>query len=112
MSTQELNKWLDSLGDEEVESTFAANQAVSGEPIEDTFEYGISRDDFAGPEVQIEGRESMQTGDSDSFSHKIHHNPSDVEMSTNNKLVVDQSPPEGPFNCKTNSDMSLDEDSE
>ena len=51
MSTQELNKWLDSLGDEEVESTFVTNQDISGEPLEDTFEYGISLDDFTGPEV-------------------------------------------------------------
>ena len=54
----------------------------------------------------------MQTGDSNSFSRKSHHNSSDVEMSTNDKTVEDQSPPEGPFDCKTNSDMSHDEDSE
>ena len=56
MSTQELNKWLDSLGDEEVESTLATNQVISGAPVENTFEYGISLDDFTGPEIQIEKR--------------------------------------------------------
>ena len=112
MSTQELNKWLDSLGDEEVESTFAASQATSGEPLENTFEYGISLDDFTGPKIQIENNDDMQTGDSDSISRKDHHNFSDIEMSTNDKFGTDQSPPEGPFDCNTNSDMSLDEDSE
>ena len=33
-------------------------------------------------------------------------------MSTNDKTVEDQVLPEGPVDCKTNSDMSLDEDSE
>ena len=56
MSTQELNRWLDSLGDEEVESTFTTNQAISGKPVEDTFEHGISLDDFTGPEIQIESK--------------------------------------------------------
>ena len=51
MSTQELNRWLDSLGDEEVESTFTTNQAISGRSVEDTFEHGISLDDFTGAEI-------------------------------------------------------------
>ena len=33
-------------------------------------------------------------------------------MSTNDELVTNQSPPEGPFDCRTNSDMSLDKSSE
>ena len=61
---------------------------------------------------QIESNDDMQTGDSDNIGRKIHHNSSDIEMSTNDKLVTSQSPPEGPFDCNTNSDMSLDEDSE
>ena len=99
MSTQELNKWLDSLGDEEVESTFAASQAISGEPLENTFEYRISLDDFTDPEIQIENNDDMQTGDNDNIGRKDHHNSSDIEMSTNDKLVTDQSPHEGPFDC-------------
>ena len=79
MSTQELNRWLDSLGDEEVESTFTANQATSVKLVEDTFEHGISLDDFTGPEIQIESKASMQTGDSDSISLKSYHNFSGVE---------------------------------
>ena len=111
MSTQELNKWLDSLGDEEVESTLGANQAISEEPLENTVEHGISLDDFTGPEIEIEGNDDMQTGDSDNIDRKDHHSSSDIEMSTNDKLVTDQSPPEVSFDCNTNSDMSLDEDS-
>ena len=94
-----------------VESTFAANQAVSEEAPESTFEYGISLDDFTSPEIHIESNDHMQTSDGDSISHKNHHNFSDAERSTSDKLVTDQSPPEGPFDCNTNSDMSLDEDS-
>ena len=87
MSTQELNKWLDSLGDEEVESTFTMNQAGSGELLENTFEYGISLDDFTDPEIQIESNDNIQTGDSDSVGCKIHHNSSDIEMSDGYELV-------------------------
>ena len=112
MSTQELNKWLDSLGDEEIESTRAKNQVSPGTLVDNPFEYGISLDDFTGPEVQMGSEESLQVGDSDSLSRKSYHNPSDVEMSTNDKIVENQHLPEGPVDCQTNSDMSLDEDNE
>ena len=103
---------MDNLGDEEVESTFTTNQTGSGELHENTFEYGISLDDFTDPEIQLESNDDMQTGDSDSTSRKVHHNSSNIKMSTIYKLVTNQSPPKGPFDCNMNSDMSLDEDSE
>ena len=83
MSTQELNKWMDSLGDEEVESTFSANQIGSEEPFEDTFDCGISLSDFTEPEIQIDNNDDMQTCDKSSIGCKIHHNSNDIEMRTN-----------------------------
>ena len=104
---QELNKWLDSLGDEEVESTFTANQARSEEPLKAIFDYGIYLSDFTKPEIQIDSNVGMQTCDSSSITCKIHHNSSDIEMSTNDELVTNQLPPKVPFDYRMNSDMSL-----
>ena len=59
MSTQEVNKWLDSLGDEEVESTFTTNQVGSEVPLKDTFDYEISLNDFTKPEIQIDNNVDM-----------------------------------------------------
>ena len=112
MSTQELNKWLDSLGDKGVESTFTINQIRSDGPLKDTFDCGISVSDFTEPEIQIDSSIDMQTCETNNISREVHRNSNDIEMSTIDELVTNQSPPEGPFDCRTNSDMSLGESSE
>ena len=95
MSTRELNEWLDSLGDEEVKSTFTANQIGSDGPLEDTFDCGISLSDFTEPEIQIDNNVNMQVCENNNLDHEVRHDSNDIEMSTNDELVTNQSLPEG-----------------
>ena len=109
MSTREINEFIaKELQGEEAESAYRKNDLELDLPLDDTFDCGISLDDF---ELHNDSNVDSEIC-TNKLDSEVYNGFADAEMSIDAERINNEIRPDGPLDGHIDSDMSLDEDVE